>query len=148
MENIKKSEEYAAVYKFLKWKDIEPLDKNFKEEETTTDFEYSHKDHIFKFQVTTPDGEVQKLLKRKTFSSGSNYETALDINIIKPIEKKFNKYRGVGVSDTILLIHAIIMYPFLEKLITENKRLVNKIVEESGFESVFFVPQVGDIIKL
>lgn len=135
----------ASIY--LKSIGINPKDNLFENLETSTDLKY---DNRFEFQITTPEGEPQKLFKHKFYTNREDKLIDPVVNsIIIPLERKINRYGGRGVSNVILLINLIIEHPLIKNMINERGNELRRIVKNSGFKSVFLITTLhGEIIKI
>jgi len=123
---------------------------NFPEESNPIDIIYTPSN--LKFQITCFDGGSNRLEKYKQFSFKHELDKIIDQFILEPINKKFIKYRNVGVSDIILLLHYI-DYPWtkeiFEKEIKERAFEINEASIKSGFKSIYLVFDIDyNVIKI
>lgn len=112
----------------------------FQDERGNTDIVY--KPNNYKLQITSVDGGPNKLARHGRYEYGIKIDKLIDEYIIKPINNKFDLYRGHGVSDVILLIHTL-NKPFrgnlLNKEIDSNRIRIKAAAEKSGFKSIYLV---------
>ncbi|MEI6494953.1 MAG: hypothetical protein WCO03_02725, partial [bacterium] len=100
-----------------------------------------------KFQITSVDGGPNKLLRHGVYSLSIKLNEIVVKYIKEPLEKKYNMYRGHGVSDVILLIHSLNKPgrdDELENGIKENFLEIRAISKKSSFKSVYIVFDVSE----
>ncbi len=153
MENVhnkvKNTQEYNAVRIYLEYFNYKIIDSYLKKEETDIDFVYDNGKEILNFQVTTPEGEVQKLIKNKIYDGGYKYNEVVNKSILEPINRKINRYGSrQEVSEIILIIHSIMLNPFIDKLIEDYKGEIKERAIKSKFKSIYLVSQLKEVKKI
>lgn len=145
----KKRTELRAAVLFVKALGLEVKHEDFifPEEADSVDVVYEPKK--IKFQITSVDGGPNRLIRHNTYSWSVKLDEIIEKYIIEPITKKYTMYRGYGVSDVVLLIHSLNKPGRdneLEDDINKNMAEIVKIAKLSGFNSIYVVFDVSELV--
>lgn len=147
--NAKQITELQASKIYIKYLNLDISNNLFDSPEESSPIDVIYTPKSFKFQITCFDGGSNQLYKYKRYSFKHELDKMIDQFIIEPINKKFEKYKGVGVSDIILLLHYIQIpgtKEMFQKDIQYRKSEINNISIKSGFKSIYLVFDIDDSV--